>query len=151
MQAVKQVVRTTADVARWTEVDDLANLVIPRRTGVLRALNTLDAVVTAYDGFRMLDKNAVGGAVRIGCGVGAMAPGMAGIASEAACGVYCTAEGVLKKDATTAVVGLTQLGVATGSGLAAAGIGGPLGKLLVLGSCGARVAYLMAKGTDSRA
>lgn len=148
--SVERGLALTAEAARWVEIDDLTNILMPSQNGLVTALSIMDGTVSALDGMELFrqgrDESSTakkcGGIARIGLGLGGAIPGLTGIACEAALGAYTTIEGVQEGNKATALSGLTQAGVAAGSLLALNGIGGALGPALVIGCCGLRVAGL---------
>lgn len=140
-----------AELARWTEVDEVGALVLNTVEGpALTALNIWDGVVTLVDARKVLKEGRerdhlglqVGGVMRLGLGLGGMIPGMTGIVSEALLGTYCLGEGLIRKDTETTAMGLTQLGASVGLALMAAGVGGHLGQGLAIASLLGRAGYM---------
>ena len=140
-----------AELARWTEVDEVGALLLNTVDGpVLTALNVWDGVVTLVDARKVLRQGReqghlglqVGGLMRLGFGLGGMIPGMPGIVSEALLGTYCLGEGLVRRDSETTAMGLSQLGASVGLALMASGVGGHLGQSLAIASLLGRAGYM---------
>lgn len=143
--------RGMAEMARWTEVDEVGALLLNTVDGpTLTALNIWDGVVTLVDARKVLQQGRerdhlglqIGGVARLGLGLGGMIPGMTGVVSEALLGTYCLGEGLIRKDAETTAMGLTQLGASVGLALMVAGVGGHLGQGLAVASLLGRAGYM---------
>lgn len=150
LQFAKRATDSTAELARWVELDEVATVLLGSKSNTVAALGILDGAVTAWDGGRLFREGRqehdrmkmIGGGIRMGLGVGGALPGMAGAACEGALGGYLVGEGLCNKDSETAAVGLTQMGVAAGMMLMSRQLGGSLGPGLILGGCLVRAGVL---------
>ena len=140
-----------AEIARWTEVDEVGAILLNTVDGpTVTALNVWDGVVTLADAHQVLKRGRqqddlglkVGGVVRLGLGAGGMIPGMAGVVAEALLGAYCLGEGVVRKDNESLAMGATQLGAAIGMACMASGVGGHLGQTIAIVSLLGRAGYV---------
>lgn len=146
----KDSVVKAAAVTRWVEMDELASVFVASDSNFVTGLGIADGLITASEGALLLQEGlsqknhlkTAGSVARIGLGLGGALPGLAGAACEGLLGSYIVGESLISSDHQGLLLGLTQIGVSAGVYLASQGIGGPLGNVLIVGSCATRVAGL---------
>lgn len=150
-QLLRGSARGLAEIARWTEVDEVGAILLDTVEGpTVTALNVWDGIVTLVDARKVWQQGRhtqdwglqVGGLMRVGLGLGGMIPGMPGIVSEACLGAYCLGEGIVRKDGESLAMGATQLGAALGMACMASGVGGHLGQTIAIVSLLGRAGYM---------
>jgi hypothetical protein len=137
-------------------MDELASVFIPAESRLVTGLGIADGLITAGEGAVLLKEGlrdgdklkTAGSLARIGLGLGGALPGTAGACCEGLLGSYVVGESILTHDRPGLLLGLTQIGVSVGVYLAGQGIGGPIGNLLIVGSCATRVAGLAKHQLD---
>jgi hypothetical protein len=152
----KDTVVKTAAVTRWVEMDELASVFMASDSNLVTGLGIADGLITAGEGVVLLQEGlseksrlkTAGSVARIGLGLGGALPGVAGATCEGLLGSYVVGESLISHDHQGLLLGLTQIGVSAGVFLASQGIGGPLGNILILGSCATRVAGLAKHQLD---